>query len=169
MVFPRFRHLRPQVDQGTPGQRFFRIVSLTLVLLAVIWGFWTNTSRRMERIGVSGSLDDAAGSLTAEEKERLETIAARFRSAYDLRLTVRILPDMRGADIWDGRSLLIVLVPKEAKLLITAPPLARRALGEEFLAELADSFNGAFPDGPWIRDLFAALAALEKKLIEINQ
>ena len=171
MIFPRLRHLNPYSGQDSSGGRAFRLVLLTVVLILVAWGFWTNMERRMERLGITGQILDTGHALSSEEKKNLEVYIKRFRNRFDLLLEIRVLAEPFRPDSWQGKSVLLAVVPQNRQVVFTAPPLVRRALGEEFMADLVDAFAPAFTDVEpknWKEPLFQGLNTLERKLAELT-
>ena len=180
MIFFRLRHLRPRAGQGGPIERTLRTVLLVGVFGLVAWGFWANMERRMDSLGVRGQIQDAGNLLETAERKELEAIVKRVKKRFDMSLEVRILTGPFRPESWNGKSLLLAVGPASRQVVFTAPPLVRRAMGEEFMAELADSFAPFFDDSPpagegrsgektWKDGLFSALGLLERKLAELTR
>lgn len=172
MLFPRFRHLLPNAEEGTSGERAFRLVLLVCVFALAGWGFWTNMERRMERLGAAGNIRAEDGTFSQAERKDLEERVKRFEKRFDLTLEIRAITGPFRPESWNGKSVLLAVGPQTRQVVFTAPPLVRRALGEEFMAELVDSFAPAFTQGdaaPWKDALFGALNTLERKLAELTR
>jgi hypothetical protein len=174
MIFFRFRHLSPRPGQGSPAERTLRMVLLAAVFLLVAWGFWANMERRMEGLGARGQVQDAADALAPGERKELEAIVKRFQKRFDLVLEVRVLAAPFRPESWPGKSVLLAVNPASQQVVFTAPPLVRRAMGDAFMAELADSFAPCFaaPENTqtaWKAGLFSALAQIERKLAELTR
>jgi hypothetical protein len=148
-------------------QRFFRIVLIGVLFAGVIWGFWMNSERQMDRIMQRTSPQiDATGTLTPEQMELLHTYGLRFFAEYGIKIQVEIQDNtLSDAQARNSGHVYLGLNPKSAQVLFYAPPLAATALGEDFIRQLnQEHFAAYFAAGNWPEGLAKALSMLSERL-----
>lgn len=159
-----------RLEKETPTQRLFRYLLIALLFCAVIWAFWLNSQRQMERLHKrSAPPIDATGMLTDEQQQGLAAHAESFREVYglNLRLVIRsepfVSPYLLGREQTD--TVLIALSPPNSQALVELPPLVAAALGRDFVAHLGrEHFPPYFANGTWPEGLAAALNLLTERL-----
>ncbi|MDL2317439.1 TPM domain-containing protein [Desulfovibrio sp. OttesenSCG-928-A18] len=151
-------------------QRFFRILIIGLLFCAVIWGFWMNNERQMERLRKESiPALDSTGLLREEEQQRLAQYVERFRKNYGLAIVISIrdqpfpspflLPDERAGSFFFG------LCPPDQQVLFEVPPLAEHLLGQPFISYLRhEHFRPYFARGNWPEGLASALSMLAERM-----
>lgn len=166
--FPK-RDARHFSDE-TPWQRFFRIILVTLLFCGVLWGFWMNNERQMDRIRQKDiPALDSTGTLSSGQQDQLREYIARFRDTYGLGIliTVRnepfpqnfLLPQEKAGILFFG------LCPDARQVALEVPPLAEKALGAEFIRYLREEhFIPYFARNDWPAGLASALSMLAERL-----
>lgn len=148
-------------------QRFFRIVLIGLLFTGVIWGFWMNSERQMNRVMQNLAPQiDATGTLTTAQLELLQTYGLRFFAEYGIKIQVEV----RNSSLSDEQArksgnIYLGLNPKSGQALFYAPPLAAAALGEDFIRRLnQEHFTAYFAAGNWPEGLAKALSMISVRL-----
>ena len=153
----------------SPKGRALRMVLLICVFAAVLWGFWHNSQRRFEDMGRQNLLRDETGELTKADKEALFARARVFQSTHGLSLKVHVHTGSSGVREASPRDIFLDISPARREVILTLPPMARRALGMDFVREVEDAFAPYFAQGAWKKALPAALDLLQTKMNEVSR
>ena len=148
-------------------QRFFRIVLIGLLFTGVLWGFWMNSERQMNRVMQNAAPRiDATGTLSPAQLELLQTYGLRFFAEYGIRIQVEVRNSaLSEAQAKKTGSMYLGLNPQSGQALFYAPPLAAAALGEEFIRRLnQEHFSAYFAAGNWPQGLAEALSMISTRL-----
>lgn len=168
-------HLFPQrgtardTTRESPKGRLLRMLLLAGVFALVLWSFWSNSQRRLEDLGRQGALRDATGEFTQAEKEALFARARFFQSAYGLTLKIHVHKGSSALREATPRDVFLDIAPARREVILTLPPLVRRAVGEGFAAKVEDAFIPYFEAGTWKEALPAALNLLQTKMDEVSR
>lgn len=149
--------------------RLLRMLLLAGVFALVLWGFWSNSQRRLEELGRQSVLRDATGEFTQAEKEALFAKARFFQSTYGLALKVQVHKEPSALREATPRDIFLDIAPARREVILTLPPLVRRAVGEGFITKVEDIFIPYFEAGIWKKALPAALDVLQTKLDEVSR
>lgn len=148
-------------------QRFFRIVLIGLLFAGVLWGFWMNSERQMNRIMQRAAPQmDATGTLTPAQLELLQTYGLRFFAKYGITIQIEIHNNsLSDAQARNSGQMYLGLNPKNGQVLFYAPPLAASALGSDFVRYLnQEHFSSCFAAGNWPEGLAKALSLISTRL-----
>ncbi len=161
-AFPRYGGRFPRNESG--ALRVFRPVLLTAVLLAVCWGFWSNSQKRLDRLAVQNLFSDETGSLNDAQRDMvLEQIRA-VRRESGLVLEVHILRAPPPLERHDGNRVYLDLVPSRRRAYLVLPPLVRRAAGDGFARDVERGLEQDFIGGRWQDGLEPALRGIRNTL-----
>ena len=147
----------------------FRPVLLTAVILAVCWGFWTNSQNRIAALGAQSLFSDETGSLTQRQKDFVLGQIRAVREESGLMLEVNILRRPPALTRHDGARIYLDLVPGQKRAYLSLPPLVRRAVGEGFARDMERSLEQDFASDTWQEGLQQTLASIRKKLAEVTR
>ena len=157
----RFRH------EETALQRFLRAILIGALCAGVIWGFWLNSERQMERVLERiAPQADLTGTLTPEQEELLHTYALRFFAEYGVRIQIVIQDGRLSEDkARQAGTVYLGINPNKRQVLFYAPPLVASALGEPFIRRLnQEHFVPYFSREAWPEGLAEALSMLSARL-----
>jgi hypothetical protein len=156
--------------QETGPQRFLRFFFVGILFAIVLWGFWMNSERQMERVILRAATQiDSTGLLARDQEEQVLRYAQRFFEAYGLKLQVEIknepLSDKKARA---AGSVYLGLNPAAGEALFYAPPLVAAALGEDLIRQVREEhFQPYFAAGNWPEGLAAALNLLSTNLDKV--
>lgn len=162
----------------TPRQRIVRLALVACLFCAALWGLWENNRRRMPLSAPESIRMDATGALSQEQEATLARYTELFAREYAVPLVIRVRnePFTPGEiDVLAGRedavaaprALFLGLCPARGQVVLMAPPLARRALGEDLLDELrVRHFIPYFAAGNWPEGLAAALNLMNARFAD---
>ena len=167
-LFPQRGTTRGIVLESSKG-RALRVLLLAGVFAAVLWGFWSNSQRRLEDLGRQNVLHDATGEITKAEKEALFAKARFFQTAYGLALKVQVHKGSSALREATPRDIFLDIAPARREVILTLPPLVRRAVGEGFVTKVEDAFIPYFEAGTWKKALPAVLDILQTKMDEVSR
>lgn len=167
-LFPQ-RGTTRDATRESPKGRLLRMLLLAGVFALVLWGFWSNSQRRLEDLGRQNVLRDATGEFTQAEKEALFAKARFFQSAYGLALKVQVHKGSSSLREATPRDVFLDIAPARREVILTLPPLVRRAVGEGFVTKVEDVFIPYFAAGTWKKALPAALDLLQTKMDEVSR
>ena len=90
-LFKRLRQKsRHQYEEG-PWQRFFRIVIIVLMFCAVLWGFWMNSERQLNKIRRSSpNRIDSTNTLTEAQLQALAGYLMHFEESNGISMSISI-------------------------------------------------------------------------------
>ena len=156
------------VPGGRSGlERFARTFLLLGVFALVIVAFQKHFQNVVEESAAKGTVADALGILTREDRVALINIAGDLRRRFGLELTVRLggTPHPPGPD--NPKTLYVYYAPDCQNSLAVAPALTAKALPAGFLADLADGhLNAACRAGTPREGVLATVGLLATSLDE---
>ncbi|GHV53088.1 hypothetical protein FACS1894206_03090 [Deltaproteobacteria bacterium] len=159
-------------NEGRRG-RVYRPFILLILVLVVGYGFWTNNARRFEAIAMQGLFVDETRLFQTEKKEEILRNIKFFRQDFGIPLEVRILRQAPGLEQREGVSgtprIYLDIVPDRREAYLTLPPLARHAVGEEFVFGLERSLRRNLASESWQEAVLPAITALRAKLAEVTR
>lgn len=153
-----------------PLEALLRMAGLMLVMGLVVFGFWKNSERNMERLNARFGLSDETGSLSPDEREHVQAFIAALRKNYGIEARVQITRERPKPPEPDGKTLYVGLCPAEKSAVAQLPPLMARALGPDFARMLVDDhfpFHYA-PGKSWQKGLLLALDLMESRLAALG-
>ena len=153
--------------EETALQRFFRIILVGILFAGVIYGFWLNNERQMDRaMQRIAPQADTTGTLSSEQENLLRTYALRFFAEYGVKIQISIQNSpLSDEEARQSKSVFLGINPKERAALFYAPPWVASALGEAFIHRLNEEFFiPYFADGNWPEGLAEALSMLSVRL-----
>lgn len=158
------------VRAQNPLENVLRLAGLLLVLGAVVFGFWKNSERNMERLNASLGLSDEVRGLSQDERDHVQDFIAALRKDYGLEARVQVARAGLTPPSADGKTLFIGLCPEEKTALVQLPPLAASALGPDFARQLmTEHFPFHFAPGRrWQQGLLLALDLVESRLAALG-
>ncbi len=152
-----------------------RIALLGAIFALVAWGFAANNQRQLDGIRQREALKDKtpaphnitrlhdpANLLTPAQQRELEEFLNYFTARYGLAVSVYIADPAASEAGPQPGELLIFLDPEREKADLRAGNVFAKALGPEFIAELAQThFPPYFQEKRWADGLAAALSKIE--------
>lgn len=153
-----------------PLEALLRMAGLMLVMGLVVFGFWKNSERNLERLNARFGLSDETKSLSPDEREHVQAFIAALRKTYGIEARVQITRERPKPPEPDGKTLYLGLCPAEKTAVAQLPPLMARALGPDFARKLVEEhfpFHYA-PGKSWQKGLLLALDLMESRLAALG-
>lgn len=150
-------------------RRPFRPFFLVIIVLAVCWGFWNNTERRIDMIVGQGLFSDETQSVSAEQRDELIEYLKAFKKDFGVSLEIHIRKKPPALNAGDSSKMYFDIVPSQGRAYMTLPPLVRHAVGPDFIRDMELSFAQDFAAGDWRISLVPAVLALRNKLAEVTR
>ena len=147
-----------KVRGETPLERVVRVVAMLAVVGLVVWAYWQNNQRIVERLNRDKAVVDETDVLTKPQLDFIKEFRRGLKAEYGVDSRVRIFKDdeVKVPGNLGGR-LFIGFSPKAGRLVLDMPPLVRRVLGEDYRASRErDWFAGRTGEADWpprLRDL----------------
>ncbi len=142
---------------------------LTAVIVVVCWAFWTNNQTRLADMARQNLLSDETKSLGKPEQELIWELMQAIRKESGFILEVHILNRPPRLEAHDAQRIYLDVLPGQRRAFLTLPPLARRALGGEFVRDMERSLEQGFAESRWQAALGPAVNALRLKLAEVTR
>ncbi|MCG8533326.1 MAG: TPM domain-containing protein [Desulfovibrionales bacterium] len=150
------------IRANSSGEFFLRAMLLIAVFAVVAVAFWYQTENSFKEIRARGTVYDQTETLTAPQKSALREYAAALREKHGLKLRVQVrnTPVELPASL-DSNTVFIGINPYTKQVLVEFPPLLRKALGEEYMYSLQNTyFTPYFEKNQWQAGLASALQKL---------
>lgn len=151
------------------ARRPFRPFFLLIIVLAVCWGFWNNTERRIDLIVGQSLFSDETQTVSAAQRDELVELLKTFKRDFGVSLEVHVRKKPPPLNAGDTSKLYFDIVPSQGRVYMTLPPLVRHAVGPEFIRDMELSFAQDFAAGDWRISLIPAVLALRNKLAEVTR
>ncbi|MDP2848581.1 MAG: hypothetical protein Q8O35_10375 [Humidesulfovibrio sp.] len=153
-----------------PLEALLRLAGLMLVMGLVVFAFWKNSERNMERLNARFGLSDETKSLSPDERDHVQAFIASLRKEYGIEARVQVTRTRPQSPEADGKTLYVGLCPDEKSAVVQLPPLMARALGADFSRMLVDEhFPFHFAAGKsWQKGLLLALDLMQSRLATLS-
>ncbi|MGM0609764.1 MAG: hypothetical protein ACQES5_01605 [Thermodesulfobacteriota bacterium] len=156
-------------ESRTPAMQLFRILAMIGIFIAVGVLFWKNFEHSLTHIESKQNLWDQTQTLNKAQKQAIYNFAKRIKRKYGLELQIKITREKTMVPKLDGKTIFIGLCPPKHEAIIIFPPLAKKAVGDNFIIHLQKThFKGYWPDN-WPEGLGKALGLIEKQLSTVGQ
>ncbi len=152
----------------TPAMQLLRVLAMVGIFIGVGILFWKQYESSLNRIQSRQDIWDQTQSLSEYQKQFLYDYAGRLKKDFGLDLIVKISKEPTAVPDLDKKTLFIGLCPPRREATVVFPPLARRAVGEEFINHLQKShFRTYWPD-KWPQGLKKCLILIREKLAAVG-
>ena len=153
--------MRLKVYGETTLERVVRVVAMLGVVALVVWAYWQNNQRIVERLNRDKAVVDETGVLARAQLDFLQEFRRGLKAEYGVDSRIRIFKGEVDVPGNLGGRLYIGFSPKTGRLALVMPPLVLRALGEDYRASRErDWFAGHLAEDQWpqrLRDLLIDL------------
>ena len=131
-----FAHMFKKSNRNIYPRSPLRILLMGLILCAVIWGFWQNTEKQLKEINSRYSVLDEPPVLTLEERRGLQEMINEFKSRYGTEIKMEIISTALQKPETERPLIYLGINQETDEVLLTFPPLLRKALGDGFAQKL---------------------------------
>ena len=131
-----FAHMFKKSNRNVYPRSPLRILLMGLILCAVIWGFWQNTEKQLKEINSRYSVLDEPPVLTLEERRGLQEMINEFKSRYGTDVKMEIINTTLQKPETERPVIYLGINQETDEVLLTFPPLLRKALGVGFAQKL---------------------------------
>lgn len=131
-----FGHIFKKENRSVYPRSPLRILMMGLIFCAVIWGFWQNTEKQLKQINSKFSVRDDPPVLTQEERRGLQEMINEFKSRYGTDVKVDIVSASLEKPETERPLIYLGIHQETGEVLLSFPPLLRKALGDDFANEL---------------------------------
>ena len=152
-----------------PGQKASRPFLLAVIILTCCYAFWMNSQRRLDTIVLQGLFIDHTGLVGQDVKKPLLELLKTFKPSFGMPLEVSILTHPPDLSRHDPARIYLDVLPKQRRILLTLPPLIRRAAGDTFAQDIETMFTESFADNSWPQAILPATRAIQAKMVELNR
>ncbi|XPV76530.1 MAG: hypothetical protein ACNI27_01065 [Desulfovibrio sp.] len=142
--------LRMKVHGRSTLERVVRTLLLAGVFLTVMWAFWENNERIIDRLNHNKIVVDETKQMTKEEIQFAQNFLRGLKNEFGLDGKIRIFKERIIEPKLDSRTVFIGIAPLDRDVIVRFPGLIRKALGKEYILELEHQFFIPFwGDGEW--------------------
>lgn len=164
----------PDLGRFSGAEKALRMVLLVAIFGGVIWAFWYNTERTLDRLEQEQRVYDQTKSLTPDQKALIKRFADGLKDEFGMQLKLAIRTDGLEIPDEDSKTLFVGVNPAARELILRFPPLLERAIGEEvkrdFLANQDAFFWGSGSEGDdWREGVVLLLSTIADRLAALQQ
>ncbi len=153
----------------SPTERMIRMFLLLLVFLGVIWAFWQNNERVMDKLQARQSIWDETGHLGDRDRSYVSSFAASLRERFGLRLKLHVRHGSVEVPDLDSKTMFIAISPSQNEAVVVFPPLLRSGLGESFVEYVKTThFERYFQQDQWPEGLRSLLDLVWGQLVRLE-
>jgi hypothetical protein len=152
----------------TPAMQLLRVMAMVGIFIGAGLLFWKQYESSLNRIQSRQSIWDQTQTLSQSQKQFLYDFAGRLKKDFGIDLIVKITKEKTAIPDLDKKTIFIGLCPPRRQATVVFPPLARRAVGEEFISHLQNThFRPYWPD-KWPQGLEKSLVLIREKLAAVG-
>jgi len=127
----------PKVHGQTRTEKVIRSLLLVVIFAAVIWAFSKNNERVVDMLTRESAVYDETGRLDKAQRKSIVSFTRSLKAEFGLSSRIKIFGGDFVVPELDNKTMYIGLAPSINAVELRFPPLMRKALGDEFIEQLA--------------------------------
>lgn len=134
-----FLHLFKKRETRQPRSAW-RSLLLVFIICGVTWAFWQNTQKQVNILNERMSVWDDPVVLSSDERNALRDMIGEFKARYGMEVRMEIISEQLKRPSSEKPIIYLGINQETEEVMVSLPPLLRKALGPEFSAQLEQDY-----------------------------